>query len=97
MLRAVSELDMALPEGKVRPAGRKFKLDNVGDRELLEEIGRFCLMNAHTTSACQRRLSIKDRDLTHPDGTASAKNLPSGLYWYVRAVESGAWKAPMES
>ena len=50
VLRVVFELDMALPEGKVRPAGRKFKLYNVGDRELQEEIGRFRLMNAHATS-----------------------------------------------
>jgi hypothetical protein len=50
VLRVVSDLDMALPEGKVRPAGRKFKLDNVGDRKLPEEIGRFRLMNAHATS-----------------------------------------------
>ena len=52
VLRVISEFDMALPEGKVRPAGRKFKLDNVGDRKLLEKIGRFRLMNAHATSAC---------------------------------------------
>ena len=97
MLLAVTELDMALPKGKVCPAGRKFQLDNVRDCELLEKISRFRLMNAHATSACQRRLSIKDRDLTHPDGTATAKNLPSGLYWYVRAEVSGTWKAPMGS
>ena len=48
VLRIVFELDMALPEGKVRPTGREFNLDNVGDRELLEELGRFRLMNTHT-------------------------------------------------
>ena len=44
VLRIVSELGKALPEGKLRrPAKRRFKLDNTGDRELLE-IGCFCLM-----------------------------------------------------
>ena len=30
--------------------------------------------------------------LTHPDGTASAKSLPSGLYWNVREFRSGKRK-----
>ena len=66
MLRVVCELDMALPEGKLRPAGRKFKLDKLG------------MLQAQVSG----RLSVRDRESTHPDNTAGAKSLPPAEHFH---------------
>jgi hypothetical protein len=48
VLRTVRGVDMALPSGEICPTGRKPELNNVKDREILKENGRFCLMYAYT-------------------------------------------------
>ena len=59
VLRIVSELGKAPPERKLRRlAKRRFKLDNARDRELLEEIGCFCLMCVRS-GACKWALIEK--------------------------------------